>query len=126
MKTKLAKTILTLVIGLLGFCLIDLPVSVYAEDICSSGANDEVKAAAGCFGNDNALPDVIVGILNSVIAISGLIAVIFIIIGGINYMTSSGDGAKLEKAKKTILYAAIGIIICAVAFALVNFVIGIL
>lgn len=38
-------------------------------------------------------------------------------------MTSTGDASKLEKARKTILYAAIGIIICALSFAIVNFVV---
>jgi len=38
-------------------------------------------------------------------------------------MTSNGDATKLEKAKKTILYACIGLAICVLAFAIVNFVI---
>ena len=63
-------------------------------------------------------------ILNWVIGSLGLVAVIVIIIGGINYMTSSGDAGKVDKAKKTILYGVIGLIICAVAAAIVNFVIG--
>ena len=39
-------------------------------------------------------------------------------------MTSSGDTTKVEKAKKTILYALIGMIICVLAFAIVNFTIA--
>ena len=38
-------------------------------------------------------------------------------------MTSSGEAAKVEKAKKTILYGLIGLVICVLAFAIVNFVI---
>ena len=46
------------------------------------------------------------------------------IIGGVNYMTSSGDTGKVKKAKDTILYGLIGLIVCVLAFALVQFVIG--
>ena len=38
-------------------------------------------------------------------------------------MTSAGDTTKLEKAKKTILYAVIGLAITVLSFAIVNFVI---
>ena len=46
------------------------------------------------------------------------------IIGGISYMTSSGEAAKVKKAKDTILYGLIGLVVCVLAFALVNWVIG--
>ncbi|MBQ2695573.1 hypothetical protein IJG04_02995 [Candidatus Saccharibacteria bacterium] len=72
---------------------------------------------------DTNLTDDIVGIINMVIGVLGLIAVIVVIIGGINYMTSSGEAAKVKKAKDTILYGIIGLIICVLAFAIVNFVI---
>ena len=38
-------------------------------------------------------------------------------------MSSSGETAKLQKARNTILYALIGMAICVLAFAIVNFVI---
>ena len=66
----------------------------------------------------------ITSIINYVIAVLGLVCVIVLIIGGVNYMTSSGDAGKVKKAKDTILYAIIGLIICVLAFAIVNFVIS--
>lgn len=69
------------------------------------------------------LVDNVTGIINGVIAALGIIAVVIIIIGGVSYMTSSGDSAKVKKAKDTILYGVIGLIICVLAFAIVNFVI---
>lgn len=65
----------------------------------------------------------ITDILNAIIAILGLVCVVVIIIGGVSYMISSGDAGKVKKAKDTILYGLIGLIICVLAFALVNFVI---
>jgi hypothetical protein len=122
---KLTKTIkLTLLLVTSLFCANALCYSsVFAtDDVCESSASAEIKEAAGCSGSGN-LTTGITNILNAIIGVIGLVAVIFIIIGGVNYMTSNGDPQKTKKAKDTILYATIGLIICALAFAIVNFVI---
>ena len=75
-------------------------------------------------GNGNDLNNAVVGIINGVVGVLGLVAVVIIIIGGVNYMTSSGDAGKVKKAKDTILYGVIGLVICVLAFAIVNFVIA--
>ena len=125
MISKLTKIIPLIIVGILGInFLITSPVS--ADDICSNpNVSQEVKNASGCGGGggqtlDNALSS----ILKAIILIMGLVAVVFIIIGGINYITSGGDAAKVKKARETILYAVIGLIICALAFAIVQFVIS--
>lgn len=74
-------------------------------------------------GSDTNLKDSIINIINGVIGVLGIVAVIVIIIGGIGYMTSAGDAGKVKKAKDTILYGVIGLIIVVLAFAIVNFVI---
>ena len=74
-------------------------------------------------GNDTDLFGNIKNIINAVIGVLGIVCVIVMIIGGVNYMTSSGDAAKVKKAKDTILYGLIGLIVCVLAFAIVNFVI---
>lgn len=50
-----------------------------------------------------------------------LIAVIYIIWAGFNVMIGNGDEKKLEDAKKTILYVALGMIMMWLAYSLVNF-----
>lgn len=77
-------------------------------------------------GNSDQLSGPIQVILNSVIAIGSLVAVTYIVIGGYKYMTSGGDANKLQSAKNTIVYALIGLVVCALAAAIVNFVIGFL
>lgn len=72
---------------------------------------------------DNTLVSNITNILNAVIGVLGLVCVVVMIIGGVNYMTSAGDASKVKKGKDTILYGLIGLIICVLAFALVNWVI---
>ena len=86
---------------------------------------EAVYNAAGCPKNGDQLPKTITNILYAIIGVSGLVAVIFVLIGGYNYMTSTGDGAKIEKAKKTILYACIGLAVCALAFVITNWAISV-
>ena len=66
----------------------------------------------------------IIRIINFIIGALGLVAVIVIILGGVQYMTSAGDSGKVKKAKDTILYGVIGLVVCILAAAIVNFVIG--
>ena len=72
---------------------------------------------------DSGLQDNITSIINNVIMVLGIVAVVVIIIGGVGYMTSSGDTSKVKKAKDTILYGVIGLVVVALAFAITNFVI---
>lgn len=126
---KITKIISIIIVALFSLSLLtNVPAFAANSDICNnSHVSDEVKAAAGCPGKSTAkLSDVIASILNGVIGFLGIVAVIFIIVGGINYTTSLGDPGKIQKAKNTILYACIGLIICALAFAIVNFAINII
>lgn len=125
MTKKLFKLLPFIIVSTLGINIfISTPTSA-TDNICNnSNVSSEVKAAAGCGGTTGTLDSALTSILNAIILIMGIVAVIFIIIGGVNYMTSSGDSNKTKKAKDTILYAVIGLIICALAFAIVNFVIG--
>lgn len=77
----------------------------------------------GDSATDQNLSGNIVDILNVIIGAIGILAVGIVILGGVQYMTSSGDAGKVKKAKDTILYGIIGLIIVALAFAIVNFVI---
>lgn len=73
--------------------------------------------------NDTDLLASVTGIINAVIAVLGFVCVVVMIVGGVNYMTSAGDTNKVTKAKNTILYGLIGLVICVLSFAVVNFVI---
>jgi hypothetical protein len=56
--------------------------------------------------------------------ISGIAAVLIIMIGGFMYVTAGGNASKVEEAKKAILYAAIGLVVIVVAQSLILFVLG--
>lgn len=63
-------------------------------------------------------------IVNIFLILAGLVASIFLIIGGVQYITSRGDEDAAAKAKDTILYAVIGLVVIGLAAAIVNFVVG--
>ena len=54
----------------------------------------------------------------------GAVAVIVVIWGGFQYITSSGDSQKATTAKNTIMYAVIGIVVVVMSYAIVNWVFG--
>lgn len=63
-------------------------------------------------------------IINVVLGVLGLLAVVIIIYGGFMYTTSAGDASKIKKAKDTIMYGVIGLVIALLAYAIVNFVLS--
>jgi hypothetical protein len=62
--------------------------------------------------------------LNLFYYITGIVAVLVIIISGINYTTSLGDSGRVTKAKNMIFYAVIGLAVVFAAYAITNFVVG--
>lgn len=66
--------------------------------------------------------DTIVDIIEIVLNFLGLIAVIVIIIAGIRLIVSQGEEEQKDKAKKTILYAIIGLIVVLFARVIVSLV----
>lgn len=62
--------------------------------------------------------------INLAIGLVGVIAVVVIIIGGISFITSQGDAPKVTKARNTILYGIVGMVIAILSFAIVNFVLS--
>ncbi len=60
--------------------------------------------------------------INLLTGVAGAIAFIFIIIGGYQYMTSLGNEEQANKAKQTLLYAFLGLIIILGAYMIIRFI----
>ena len=69
------------------------------------------------FGENN-----VTNIFNTAYAFAGIVAVAFIVYGGVQYITANGDPGKITKAKRTILYAVIGLVVVLLAAAITFFV----
>ena len=63
-------------------------------------------------------------VLNVVFALAGAVAVAFVVWGGIKYILSRGEPAEINKARDTILYAVIGLVVVITSYGLLNYVIG--
>jgi hypothetical protein len=63
-------------------------------------------------------------IIDTLFIVAGAVAVIIMIMGGIRYITSTGDAKRIQAAKDTILYAVIGLVVVILGRAIVGFVIG--
>ena len=97
---------------------------LYATNMswCAQAANYATNKDACSEGRD--VNTIVRTIINVIVYIVGLLAVIMIIYGGVLYTTSAGDPGKVKKAKDTILYGIIGLVIAVLAFAIVNFILG--
>ena len=76
-----------------------------------------------CSGRAETADNMVEPIVSTLLFVVGVVAVVVIIIGGILYVTSTGDPGKTKRAKDTILYAVIGLVVAILAYAIVNFVV---
>mgnify|MGYP000939973488 CR=1 FL=1 len=64
--------------------------------------------------------------VNYFLTVAGLVAVVFIIIGGFQYIMSQGNEETSKKAQKTLTFAVIGLVIVLAAYAIKTTVIDII
>ena len=98
--------------------------SAFATTTSAQNAQNGVAGLAGRTNSEQNLTAMIGTILNIVYGVIGIVTVIMIILGGVNYATSQGDSTKVKKAKDTIMYGIIGLVIVLLAFAITNFVLS--
>jgi cytochrome bd-type quinol oxidase subunit 2 len=134
MIIKIRRKIATLLSMLL---LAAVPVAVPAvsyaavniqDKLCDSASSLTVDGSGTCAtstadgtGKINSIIETIVNIFSVLV---GVVAVIMIIWGGLRYITSGGDSAKITSAKNTIIYALIGLVVVALAQFIVKFVLA--
>jgi hypothetical protein len=73
--------------------------------------------------DENGLLGVLTNIINLLFWVAGIVSVIFIIVGGIMYIVSAGNENSTIKAKNTILWAVIGLIISLASIGITTFII---
>lgn len=98
---------------------ITAPVSAQNRDEICEGLR---RTGGDCGGGEASINRVITMVINTFSIVVGIVAVIMIIVGGFKYITSSGDSNNIASAKNTIIFAIVGLIIVALAQAIVAFV----
>ncbi|HUY53107.1 MAG TPA: pilin [Candidatus Dormibacteraeota bacterium] len=117
------------------FASIILSILIFSQLIISNSAYAASSKCSvqntGTSGIDySSLPQVcadhgtIAIVLNIVFSVVGAVSVLVIVLAGFKFITSSGKPEEVAKAKDTILYAAIGLIICVLAVTIVSFIAG--
>jgi len=91
----------------------------------TSGAKCEIAGpTADKDGLRKFITKIIVNIIEIGLVLVGYIAVFFILFGGFQFLTGGSNPAQIEKARKSILNAVIGLAIAIGAIAIVNLLIG--
>lgn len=68
------------------------------------------------------LSTILTASINLLFVIAAILTVIFLILGGIRWITSAGDPKGVEVARKQITYAIVGLVIVVLAFFIVGLV----
>lgn len=69
-------------------------------------------------GDVTKIQNFIQSIIQIMVTLAGFVAVIFFVVGGFGYITSSGNPEHLDRSKKTIVYSGVGLAISIGAFVL--------
>ncbi|MBQ6395988.1 hypothetical protein IJH89_00165 [Candidatus Saccharibacteria bacterium] len=126
-KVKVSVLALALVLAGVGVAMVPR-AAVYADEACTGG-KDCVEAGMEATGlkdegENKDLVGMVKTIINVILYIVGILAVVMIIYGGVQYTISAGDQGTVTKAKNTIIYGIVGLVIAILAYAIVAFVVS--
>lgn len=97
-----------------------LPDNAFTSGTCNI---DNFSLLGGNGENSQLLP-VVLAVSDDLVRIAGLVAVAFVITGGIQYVTSNGEPDKTKRARETIINALVGVVIAIIAASVVSFIGG--
>lgn len=118
-------------ISLVALLLPLVPASASAFDIFGQTCSGSASQSALCQGRGDSSQDpltgrngLIRGIANVLAFVTGLGALITIIVGGFRYITANGDANKAKGARDAIVAAVVGLLIVALAESILAIVLG--
>lgn len=71
-----------------------------------------------------ATPGRITTVISLILSAVGILAILFVVIGGIRYVASRGNPDQVAQAKNTIIYALVGLTICLFVYVIIQFTTG--
>ncbi len=99
------------------------------NSICDTSNGYELTAGGLCvpkspfnsgIASEKTLSGLISTILKILLTLAGVIAVVFIIIGGFRYMTAGGNAEQAEKGRQSLINAIIGLVVIILAYTIVT------
>jgi hypothetical protein len=127
----LVKWLQIVTVGFMMVGSLILPLHALAQNATPSDCGDFKAQGPLClpqspFANNNGLvnstsaTDLVAKVINLALYFSGIVAVVFIIIGGFYFMTARGNEEQATSGRKTLTYAIIGLVIIIFSFVIVN------
>ena len=98
-----------------------------SSNLVFDDAKIQIESAVNEVGGSENKTDVkgfIGNIIKTMFFVVGVLAVIVIIFAGVTFVMSAGNSQTIQKAKTTIIYAVIGLIVSILSYAIVNFVVS--
>ncbi len=92
----------------------------FAAVLVAVGAMFLAHPALAADGSVGQVENFIRSIIKVVAGLAGLVATGFFVVGGFGYITSSGNPEHLDRSKRTLIFAAVGLAITIGAFVLSN------
>lgn len=139
MKTIITRLVLVFFAGILLSVSVVPVITFAASSSTPQGSTNPLEdsckiAGAGkspiCMNPPSTVPNPIGGptgiiakILKIVVFAAGTATVVMVVVGGLEYVMSTGDSNKVNTAKNTILYALVGLVITIFAEAILKFVV---
>ena len=125
-KVKTAKmTIIYAVVGLIIVRLAKVLVeAVYGSARCTQVIGGIITAPGewcGSIAKISSAASIVVNVINWLNSFVWIVVVIMILYAGFNLFTSAGDEEKIKKAKRTILYVAVGIAVLVMNYIILTF-----
>jgi lysylphosphatidylglycerol synthetase-like protein (DUF2156 family) len=96
-------------------------LDVQQRTIPSNGATYCSVQKFNLLGSSSDVPLVLLAVVDDLLRLAGLVAVGYVVYGGIQYATSQGNPDQTAKAQSTIINALIGLAIALIAVATVSF-----
>lgn len=95
------------------------------DSVCNSSVDPKTKEAAGCNTQQDTqktAPNLAIILIDIVIGVLGVVAVGFIIFSGFRYLSARGDPGTVAKARNSLIFSVVGLVVAILAFAIVNFI----
>lgn len=96
-------------------------LQIFGEEATTGGIPSNVKEKLNQLPHVNS-EQAQANIVDYLLYLVGIVAVVMIIVSAVQMTTSAGDAGKVAKAKNTLLYAIIGLVVVVLAYAIVHFV----
>jgi hypothetical protein len=96
-----------------------LPSVILAQGVLPP-APYNTRQSAGVLGGNQSVTSILFRVLDILLMFAGLVAVIFVIVGGYRYVTAGGNEEAVESAKHTILNAIIGVAVIILSYAILR------